>query len=328
MFKNYVKIISILVCFVIFLSACNNTSQYTQSQSNEPISQPQTVYESTVSAENPDNLSQLMNGCGKTVTVYGELNASRYSDAISELQTVLDSYSRNISLAVYSLNSDRALAYNTETAIFGACTVKAAYALYACRQMENGNGSLGDELTYLEKHYESGTGDMQYSPFGTVFTVETALYKTMSISDNVGYRMIVDYFGTEGYNKFISELGCDSLQIKPTVWSLHTRSNDLVRLWRCIYDYFETDTEYSRFLYKSCTNTACNYATSSPDGAEYSHKQGSNSKGDWLSYSDAGIVWKDGSPYIMALLTDAPGPSGYDNGVFDQIIDIVYNRLF
>lgn len=130
MFKNYVKIISILVCFVIFLSACNNTAHYTQSQSDEPISQPQTVYESTVSAENPDNLSQLMNGCGKTVTVYGELNASRYSDAISELQTVLDSYSRNISLAVYSLNSDRALAYNTETAIFGACTVKAARMRY------------------------------------------------------------------------------------------------------------------------------------------------------------------------------------------------------
>ena len=108
--------------------------------------------------------------------------------------------------------------------------------------------------------------------------METALGKSMSISDNVGYLMSVDFFGRDGYNEWISSLGCDSLKIKPTVWSLRTKANDLVKIWCEIYNYFESDAAHSKFLYDSCTGTAGNYATESLDGVEYSHKQGHNSK--------------------------------------------------
>ncbi len=265
---------------------------------------------------------------GKNVVVSGFLNDVKYTEKVNELQSILNSHNYNISLSVYSVDGGKGLQYNTEMGIFGACTVKAAYTLYACKQMEAGNGNLSVPLTYEEKHYESGTGDMQYSPFGTVFTMETALHKSMSISDNVGYLMAVDYFGRDDYNAFMSELGCDSLMIKPTVWSLYTKANDLIKIWCEIYNYFQTDTEYSRFLYGSCINTAGNYATAALSGVDYSHKQGHNSTGDWLSLSDAGIVWKGDNPYIIAILTDAPGPNIYSAGEFKKIIDIVHNDLF
>lgn len=332
--KNILKITAVLVCFIIFLTACNGQDTYTALNSSAPDSLSSELdigssaaQEETAQTEPQIDLLETMSDCGKTVTVYGELQKEQYTAAISELQSVLDSYSRNISLTVYSIGNNKALMYNTKTPIFGACTVKAAYALYACKQMENGNGNLGVPLIYEEKHYEPGTGDMQYSPFGTVFTVETALYKSMSISDNVGYLMLVDYFGRDDYNAYMRELGCDSLQIKPTVWSLHTKSNDLVKLWREIYNYFETDTDFSRFLYNSCTNTAGNYATAAISDIEYSHKQGNNSTGDWLSFSDAGIVWKGDNPYIISILTDAPGPSGYDTEVFSKITKLI-NKIF
>lgn len=264
----------------------------------------------------------------KTVTVSGELENQQYSSKIDELQNILNGHSYNISLAVYSVDGSKYLAYNTEAEIFGACTVKAAYTLYSCKQMESGIGSLQTELAYQEKHYEPGTGDMQYSPFGTVFTMQTALHKSMSISDNVGYLMSVDFFGRDGYNAYMHELGCDSLQIKPTVWSLRTKADDLVRIWCEIYNYFATDTEYARFLKSSCTNTSGNYATEALSGIDYSHKQGHNSTGDWLSFSDAGIVWKGDTPYIVAILTDAPGPNSYSKAEFAKIIDIVHNELF
>lgn len=264
----------------------------------------------------------------KSIAVSGELSDQRYSADISALENILKNYSHNISLAVYSVDGAKGLAFNTNAEIFGACTVKAAYTLYACIQMENGNGDLNSTMSYEQKHYESGTGDMQYSPFGTVFTMETALNKSMSISDNVGYLMSVDYFGRDGYNKFVTDLDCPSLVIKPTVWSLRTKANDLVKIWCEIYDYFETDSKYARFLYNSCTNTSGNYATAAIDGIDYSHKQGHNSTGEWLSLSDAGIVWKGDTPYVIAILTDAPGPSSYDADVFADIIDIVHNKLF
>ncbi len=332
-----IKTLAAILCCALMLTACNNQGEInnissnidnisipavtdTDSESQVPeISQPQRPAQAV--------MPQLLE-VGKTVTVSGELENEQYSEKIAELQNVLDGYSRNTSLAVYSVDGSKSLSYNTEAEIFGACTVKAAYTLYACKQMESGNGSLQTELTYQEKHYESGTGDMQYSPFGTVFTMETALKKSMSISDNVGYLMAVDYFDREGYNTYMRELGCDSLQIKPTVWSLRTKANDLVKIWCEIYNYFETDTEYAKFLYNSCTNTAGNYATAALSGVDYSHKQGHNSTGDWLSLSDAGIVWSGDTPYITAILTDAPGPSSYDAGVFAQIIQIVHNDLF
>lgn len=338
--KN-IKLLSLIFCLCLLLTACekgttenvssNNNSSYSDIVSAPQISIPETVSSEqevlTQSEPTQAVIPETVNS-GKVVTVTGGLQDARYSEKIAELQNILNGYSRNISFSVYAVDGSKALYYNTEAEIFGACTVKAAYTLYACKQMEAGNGNLSVPLTYEEKHYEPGTGDMQYSPFGTVFAMETALNKSMSISDNVGYLMAVDYFGRDGYNAFISEMGCDSLQIKPTVWSLRTKSQDLVKLWCEIYNYFETDTEYSRFLYNSCTNTAGNYATAALSGVDYSHKQGHNSTGDWLSLSDAGIVWKGDNPYIIAILTDAPGPSSYDAGVFAQIIDIVHNELF
>lgn len=331
------KAISVLTCALLLLTGCQSNkisqsqtdrSDFSQTADNIKFDYNESQIESYEPVYEPlPDLFETITECQKTVTVYGQLKDEKYAESVMKLQNILDGYTHNISLSVYSVDNSKALCYNTAESVFGACTVKAAYMLYACMQMENGNGNLNVPLTYLEKHYEDGTGDMQYSPFGTVFSMETAIYKSMSISDNVGYRMVVDYFGRDGYNSFVKEHGCESLQIKPTVWSLHTKAEDLVKIWRMIYNYFKTDTEYARFLYNSCTDVGTRPAAAI-DGISYSHKQGNNSKGEWLSYSDAGIFWKGDTPYILAIITDAPGPSYYDSGIFSQISDILYRELF
>ncbi len=327
--KHKILPLMMILCLLTGTVACKNeksdavnTNSVTDT-SSELVSTEQPIASTPQYTTPPSDIST-----NKTVAVTGELSGENYSQKIDELQSVLNGYTRNVSLAVYSIDGSKGLYYNTDAEIFGACTVKAAYTLYACKQMESGNGSLQTEMVYEQKHYEPGTGDMQYSPFGSVFTMETALSKSMSISDNVGYLMAVDYFGRDGYNDFINDLGCPSLAIKPTVWSLYTKAVDLVKVWCEIYNYFETDSEYARFMYNSCTNTAGNYITASLQDVEYSHKQGHNSTGDWLSLSDAGIVWKSDNPYIIAILTDAAGPSAYDAEVFEKIINIVHNDLF
>lgn len=329
------KSVFIILFALLFLSACNGKTVFENESVLTQTSETTSSKEETIPDVEDDGLGKNdfavipeKVDVGKKIYVSGELEKEQYADEILKLEEVLNAYSYNISLTVSAVDGSKYLCYNTNEGIFGACTVKAAYSLYACLQTEQGNGDLQTMLTYQEKHYEPGTGDMQYSPFGTQFTVATALNKSMSISDNVGYMMLVDYFGRDGYNAFVKKLGCESLVIKPTVWSLKTRSDDLVKIWCEIYNYFKTDTEYSRFLYESCTNTANNYLTASLKNIDYSHKQGSNRTGDWLSYSDAGIVWKGETPYIIAVLTDAPGASNYNSETFSQIINIVHNSLF
>ncbi len=265
---------------------------------------------------------------GKTLAAKGELESEQYADALLRLEGILKGYNRSISITAYSLDGKKAIGYNTQQGIFCACAVKAPYTLYCLKQMEQGKATLDTKMIYEQKHYEPGTGDMQYSPIGTEFTMKTMLHKSMSISDNVGYLMSVDYFGRDGYNEWIKSLGCPSLEIKPTVWSLRASSRDLAVAWCEIYEFFREGGEYAEFLYESCSGTAGNYATQSLKGVEYSHKQGHNRSGDWTSYTDAGIVWKEGSPYIIAIVTDAPGPSAYDAQVFADIMNIVHGELF
>lgn len=273
-----------------------------------------------------DLLTQI--GGGKKVTALGELSDSRYADAVSRLEVVLKGYSREISLVAYSLDNRKAVSFNAEAELFPACTVKAAYSLYNCLEMDKGNGSLDTKMKYEQKHYEPGTGDMQYKPVGTVFDMKTIIHKSMSISDNVGYMMQVDYFGRDPYNKWVSELGCSSLQIKPTVWALRAKADEHAVIWREIYRYFISGKQHSEFLYNTCTGTDGNFASKAITDAQYSHKQGFNRDTKWNSMSDAGIVWKGDNPYIIVILTNSEGITSSAQKVMDEAVNIIHNELF
>ncbi len=324
------KLMAVILVLALFVTGCGKPTEEHTPEVSTP-SQSEVETSSEVTSDEPsryDDLLAEMRDCGTTVVPYGDLKNPEYTEALTELEKVLDDYSRNVSLVVYSLDNNKALCYNTSAELFCACTVKAAYALFACKEMENGKGSLDTEMVYESKHYEPGTGDMQYSAVGTKFKMDTIIDKTMGISDNVGYLMMVDYFGRTEYNSWISNLGCDSLKIHPTVWSLKAKSKDLAVVWREIYNYFETDTDYAKFLKSTCTNTKDNYATAALTNVEYSHKQGHNRSGGWHAYSDAGIVWKGDKPYIVSVLTDAPGPSSYDAKFMSDMIKLVNDKLF
>lgn len=305
------------------------SSSKIEETSEESESSVITSEESSTAPEEPKaDLLPLITDHGADLVLYGDLTSTEFEDATARLKAILDGYNKNVSLVAYSLEDHKAISYNTQEKIFPASMIKAAYALYCCKQMESGKADLQTTMVYESKHYETGTGDLQYSPIGSTFDMATIISKTMSISDNVGYLMMVDYFGRDGYNQWITDLGAPSLQIKPTVWCLSADAKEWATVWREIYNYFKTDSEYARFLYDCCTGTAGNFATAGLDGAVYSHKQGHQRSGDWHSYSDAGIIWKESGNYVFAILTDAPGPSGYESDFFKEIMDIVDNELF
>lgn len=273
-----------------------------------------------------DLLTQIPGG--KNVTVLGELADEKYKDAASRLESVLKGYAREISLVAYSLDNTKAVSFNAEAELFPACTIKAAYSLYNCLEMDKGNGSLETTMKYEKKHYEPGTGDMQYKPIGTIFDMKTIIHKSMSISDNVGYMMQVDYFGREPYNKWVSDLGCPSLQIKPTVWSLKAKADEHAIMWREIYRYFISGAKHSEFLYSTCTGTDGNFASKALVDVVYSHKQGFNRDTKWNSMSDAGIVWKDEGPYVIVMLTNSEGIIASAQKVMNEAIKIIHNEMF
>ncbi len=273
-----------------------------------------------------DLLAQIP--AGKKLTMLGDLTDEKYSDAAARLEKLLNGYDRTFSLVAFSLDNLKAVSYNAEAELFPACTVKAFYSLFSCLEMDKGNGSLDTVMTYENKHYEPGTGDMQYQPIGTKFDMKTIISKSMSISDNVGYFMQVDYFGRDAYNNWVTAEGGPSLTVKPTTWALKAKADEHAVLWREIYRYFMSDAKHAEFLYSTCTGTDYNFSTSKLDGVAYSHKSGFNRDTKWNSMSDAGIVWKGQSPYVVVMLSNAPGINSTAQSLMDEVITVLHNELF
>lgn len=258
----------------------------------------------------------------KILSVYGDINPE--AENILELQRILQQYNKKISLAVWQTDHTRALTYNTNQTYFSACTIKIAYALSCCQQIDAGLADENTMLTYQEKHYHKGSGTIRKSAYGTQYSLKTLIDLCLSISDNVAYKMLIDYFGLEYYNEFVTTLGCDSIQIS-RMWASQIQVNDYIVIWNEVYQYLSSNAKMATCLKKACTNTPFNYGTETlADSIDYSHKSGDNF-GEFAAYNDAGIVWEDDT-YIYAIFTNSEGTST-DIHTVNVVMEHVYEIM-
>lgn len=257
----------------------------------------------------------------KNLMVYGDINPN--SEDVIKLQQALQTYNKNISLAVWRTDNARALTYNTNQTYFSACTIKIAYILACCKVIDNGYADENTILTYQERHYHQGSGKIRKSEYGTSYSIKDLINLSLSISDNVAYKMLLEHFGLQTYNSMVQSLGCNSLIIN-RMWGSRVNVNDYITLWNEIYNYFPSGGKMAEHLKNSCTNTPFNYGTKTLTGVDYSHKSGDNF-GASAVYNDAGIVWGD-NHYIYAVFTNSEGTS-YDIQTVNTVMETVHKIM-
>ena len=196
--------------------------------------------------------------------------------------------------------------------------------LYLCKGIDEGKYSKDDVLTYESRHYHGGSGRIRYNAYGSKYTVEELITLCLSISDNVAYKMLVEYVDRNDFYTYIDPLGYPSLHVPSwSIWSSNAQVRDFCGIWNEAYKYFtENDTEGSKILKKACTNTTFNYGTETLVGEDYSHKSGDNF-GDNCAFNDAGIVWAE-IPYVYAIFTKTEGTKA-DAKLVDNIMTIVHD---
>ena len=256
----------------------------------------------------------------RQVVCLGTLSASQ--EDLDALNAVLKSYRGSISVKAVSTDGTRGLSFNSAKGYDASSTIKGPYAYYCYLQMEEGNGSLEETMTYTGAYYAEGTGSIRYRATGTTYTFRELLYRTMWESDNIGYAMCVARWGHDGYNAFMESLGCDSLMLTHSIWPSKVRVEDLVIVWSEIYHYFERGTELSEALYESCTPGAWNcLAGAVPDDCEISQKYG------WAStYGDGAIVRTPQGDYILSVFVNSPG-TGYDQATVTRVAAMVHEIM-
>lgn len=249
-----------------------------------------------------------------------DLNDEETADAIRRIEEMIAGYDKDISFFAYSLDGSRAISYNCEQDYFSACTIKAGYMLYCCLAIEQGLASRDEVMYYQEKYYHGGSGRIKNAEYGTPYTLGELIELSLSVSDNIAYKMLFAYFGNAGYNRMVEELGVERLKLNSySVWNYKTTARDLAIIWRELYFYFRTDTEMANLFYRSCTNTPFNYATKMLDET-YSHKSGDKFAPNPV-YNDAAIVWKD-MPYVVATLNSSEGED-VDEEVVGTIVKLI-----
>ena len=304
------------------------TTQPETTTKNEANIEPITTYNSTTATtmapirfNGPVEANRFIDH-GKVLNVYGELDPN--DSRVIQLQNVLQGYNKKISLVVWRKDGSKALSYNTQQTYFSACTVKAGFMLSVCKLIDQGLADENAMMAYEEKYYHRGSGRIRKNPYGAKYSLKTLVNLSLSISDNVAYKMLNAYFGRDEYNAYMDQLGCPSLK-SDGMWVYNANVRDYIIIWNEIYDYVLSDAKMAETFKIACTNTDFNYGTESlPEGIDYSHKSGDNF-GASAVYNDAGIVWHDNA-YIYAVFTNSEGTS-YDIKTVNSVMDIVYDIM-
>ncbi len=221
-------------------------------------------------------------------------------EIINQIYNLIASYGINCGFYMIDLDSYATIGYNAESDFDTASTIKAPYCLYLMKEINKGNKSLSDILTYQERFWEISSGVIKFSTPGTQFTVEEVMNYTINISDNTGYYMLKDYGGYEGYNQMLTELGCKTWLSGGINWGKFT-PHDLGVIWNEIYN-FSMECEEGQYLMNLLINAKYGFIK---DGLKkydkVAHKSGFNDHG----YHDAAIIFDENgeAKYIMVIMT-------------------------
>ena len=213
------------------------------------------------------------------------------AEGIEKLNAIYSTYKNTTGFFAYSLDGKRAIAWNCENEFFSACTVKTGFILYCCLAIDQGLADKDTVMYYEAKYYHGGSGYIKNCEYGTSFTIERLIYLSLNVSDNIAYEMLTAFFGHDGYNKMMQDLGCERLQLDKSIWSYKMNAHDLAILWRELYFYFQTDSYMANLYRKATFNTKYNYATKKID-YDYNHKSG-DSQASHPVINDGSIIWQN-----------------------------------
>ena len=234
----------------------------------------------------------------RSITVTNGQGYSISSSAKSRLNSALTGLGGTTSFLMLDLDSGAMVAYNAETYLGTASTVKMPYMLYCLKQMEDGSPSMSTKLSYKSRDYSSGSGTIKNYRFGTKFTIKQCMQYIFDYSDNCAYYMLQDYFGYSGYNKFISSLGCRTSVNANTRWG-YVSAADSAKEWIQMYDYIYNG-RYADFIRKGlATSTSSNFRIG------LNGKYTVYSKCGWTDYlhHDTAVVEAE-HPYVLICLTN------------------------
>jgi len=154
----------------------------------------------------------ISSGAGQTAAAGGASNSTGpdYAGLKSELQKYMDGRPGKISVYVKDISSGKTLEIGSDNVYAAASTIKLPLVLYIYELAAEGKADLDTTLTYTQKYYTQGTGILQGKSFGGSYTVRELSRLAIEYSDNVAWKMLLDFVDPDGLTVFEKSLGADA----------------------------------------------------------------------------------------------------------------------
>lgn len=217
----------------------------------------------------------------------------------------------DIGCGVYLLDGTTVYEHNSQQLISGCCTIKAPYTMFVLDECERcGIDIYSQKLKYELVHKNGGSGQIQYDPIGTEYTIDRLLYLLDYCSDNTAYNILCSRFTVHDFQSFLDTFGGQRL------WgnqygkcTVNNRRNE----WLKINQYINENHKYSSELKRYLTGTLyCYIVQGMTNPHTYQHKSGW-CYGNYNGAGDCAII--DGQYLVVILTQDYQTLNAHENVV-------------
>lgn len=228
-------------------------------------------------------------------------NWAKAPDLLAGVTEAFRGFSGTWSVAVIDLTTGNRWSVKGDLRYHPASTIKMPVTLYAMTQQKAGRLKWSDVIQYTEADFESpGGGAFETSPFGGWYPVENLVNRSLIYSNNVAVNMLGRHLGWQNVRDWTKTIGGE-LYREADASPSTTALNEL-NWWRHLYQVSLDDPKTAALILDPLSKVEFDgrIAAGLPSGLRFVHKFGSLDG----NYHDGGIVWADGAPYALVIMTN------------------------
>ena len=235
------------------------------------------------------------------------LDDNNFSENLKNIKTsILSLYNTNANFKYEDLNDGYTFNKNKNNAFYAASVNKLPLVLYAYYLADNGKLDLNQKMTYTSSFYHGGSGVIRYNKFGTVYTLNDLLDKTIIYSDNIAYFMLLTKINKSDVKSYFNKLGYNIIytdnfgNVSPEGMSVYAKA---------AYNYYLKGTPNAKRLIDNMKKSDELDVIKNKDFTfALAHKYGYQG----IYYNDVSIAF-DKHPYTLSIMSTMGNTKEKDN---------------
>lgn len=237
---------------------------------------------------------------GPPIAVAVPADWAKAPELLAGVTEALQGFPGTWSVAVMDLTTGNRWSLNGDVRYHPASTIKMPVTLYAMTQQKAGRLKWTDVIQYTEEDFESpGGGAFETAPFGDWYPVENLVNRALIYSNNVALNMLGRHLGWQNVRDWTKTIGGE-LYREADASPSTTALNEL-NWWRFLYQTSLDDPQTAALVLDPLSQVQYDgrIAAGLPSGVRFVHKFGMYDGNN----HDGGIVWADGRPYALVIMT-------------------------